>query len=496
MSLPLRPPLPLLLAAALAACTVGPDFHPPKVAAPGVWGPERTDVPSRTVAAAVDPDWWESFNDPELTSLVHRLAAQNIGLQAAMERILQAQSQRVIAQSRGLPQINEQSHYLHERLSPRGFASLIEPAPGQGLEYDDWQNGLSGSWELDLFGRVRRAVEASNAQALAAVDARRGIAVSALAELAQDYLQLRGVQARLAITANNLALAQENLRLTQNRLANGVATTLEQAQATGQVETVAGQIPPLRAQQAALINAIGLLLAEPPRALETELSPPAPIPAVPPEVPVGLPATLVRRRPDVAEAEARLHAATAQTGVAVADFYPDVSLTGSFNLDGREIRDAFSLPDRAYQVGPQISVPIFEGRRLRGELHLRQAQQREAALRFHQTVLQAWQDVDNALTAYAEAQAQRKHVARAVSQSQVALTAARQQYQQGAADFLNVVTSQAQLLQTQDDLATSDTMIDTDLVALYRALGGGWQVTETGQAEREARDVAGEGRWP
>ncbi len=195
-------------------------------------------------------------------------------------------------------------------------------------------------------------------------------------------------------------------------------------------------------------------------------------------MPIGLPGDLVRRRPDVREAEARLHAATAQTGVAVADFYPDVTLTGSVELQGLRFEDAFSLHSRAFDVGPSIDLPIFQGGRLRGTLRLRKSQQREAALAFRRRAA-AWQEVDDALTAYAEAQAARAQVAEGGAAERAARwRAARQRYVEGAVTFLDVNVAQSQLLQSQNDLAEARTRIATGLVGLYRALGGGWEVAE------------------
>ncbi len=462
----------------LSGCTVGPDFHPPTVAAPSSWGQERGDVAGATSAAPVDPLWWRSFHDPELSSLIGRLAAQNLDLREAAERIEQGRAQRRIAAAQGLPHLDAQSSLTHQRMSPTGFISLVTPAPGANLDYDDWKNGLSASWELDLFGRVRRDVEASRADLQVQIEDRRGLALSALSELAQDYLQLRGVQARLSIAETTLTLAQRNTDLVVDRLRNGVATTLDIAQARAQQAAIAGTLPPLRTEQAALVNAIGLLLAEPPRALGAELAQVSPVPPIPASVPVGVPATLVRRRPDVRSAEAALHAATARTGVAVAAFYPDIALTGMVDADGRLAVNAFSLPSRAYSLGPQISIPLFEGGQLRGQLQLRKAQQREAAIAFQRTVLRAWTEVDDALTAYAEAQRARQDIVVAEQQDEAALSAARQRYQQGASDFLNVITAQSQLLQARNDLSMSDTRLATDLVVLYRALGGGWQAAE------------------
>ena len=474
-----------MLASALAGCTVGPNFHRPVVDAPAAYGSEPADVPSVTVPAEIEARWWRSFNDPELSSLEDRVASQNLDLKSAAERVLQSRAQRRVVASEGLPNINSEQSYMRMRESPTGIISLSVPSPGAPLEFDYFKNGLNSSWDLDLFGRVRRGVEAADADTLASVENRRGVALAAISDLAQDYLQLRGAQARLAITEHNAQLAEQNLHLVKNRFANGVATTLDMAQAQAQLSTITASVPPLRIQVAQLINAIGLLLGEQPRALRQELLPPAAQPGIPPIVPVGVPGSLVRRRPDVRQAEANLHAATAQTGVAVASFYPDVKLTGSFDLEGLRFKDAFSLYSRAFQVGPTISVPIFEGGKLRGTLDLRKSEQRQAAIQFQQTVLKAFQEVDDALTAYAETQRRKLRLQDSVAQNGIALAAARQRYVAGASDFLNVISTQTQLLQSENDLASMDTQVATYLVALYRALGGGWEIAEaTGRQVR------------
>jgi NodT family efflux transporter outer membrane factor (OMF) lipoprotein len=472
-----------VLLAALAGCTVGPVFEPPAVDAPRNWGPTIATVPSSVTSDGPDPRWWRSFNDPELNSLINRAVAQNLDLKTAAERILQGRSERDVVALEGLPHIREQSSYERFRYSTHGNPlGLVVPRPGATPEVDVYQNGFSSSWELDLFGRVRRGVEAANARTQSAVEDRNGVTLATEAELAQDYLSLRGTQALLVIAEGNLALAQENVRLADSRRSFGTATTLETAQARAQQEVIAERLPPLLARQAATINAIGLLLAEQPRALEAELRPPSALPTVPRLVPVGLPATLVRRRPDIRRAEAGLHAAVAQTGVAVASFYPDVSLAGTFALNSFQFKDAFSLYSRMFQVGPQVSIPIFQGGQLRGTLRLRESQQREAAITFQKTLLQAWREVDDALTDYAQAQARQDHAARAVAQSQAALAAARERFAAGAASFLNVTSAQAQLLGSQDDLATSGLEAATDLVRLYRALGGGWKIADATSA--------------
>lgn len=468
-----------MLGIGLSGCTVGPDFQSPELSVePRRSAVDAASVPSRTVEGAVDITWWKSFRDFQLSSLVERLAAQNLDVETATERVIQSMAQRRVAVSQGLPHIEGQSSNTYNRASPNGAISLFVPAPGAPLDYGLFRDGLTSSWQLDLFGRVRRAVEAADAATLAAVENRHGVALTAVAELAQSYMQLRGIQNRLEIAKRNLRLAEENVELVNKRFGDGVATTLDLAQARAQQATIAATLPPLRTQEAELINIIGLLLGYAPRTLEAELRRSKMVPRVPRKVPVGLPGSLVRRRPDVREAEARLHEATAQTGVAVANFYPDVTLNGFVNVESLHLSNLFSLSSTAFAVGPAVSIPIFEGGRLRGTLELRESQQREAAVIFQKTVLRAWKEVDDALTAYREAQLRRADVARSVTENQAALGAARQRYQEGAIDFLNVITAQAQLLQSENDLADSDTQIATYLVNLYRALGGGWEIVD------------------
>src|SRR5712672_2614703 len=372
-----------MLGIGLTGCTVGPDFQTPEIReAPRRSASDGGSVTSRTVEGAVDIAWLKSFRDVQLSSLVERLVAQNLDLQTAAERVVQSVAQRQVAVSQGLPHIDGQSSSTYNRQSPNGTLSLLTPAPGAPLDYTLFRDGLTSSWQLDLFGRVRRAVEAADANTLAAVENRHGVALAAVAELAQSYMLLRGTQNRLGIAKRNLRLAEENVELANTRFNNGVATTLDLAQARAQQATIAATRPPLRIQEAELINAIGLLLGEAPRALKAELRRFQILPGVPRKVPVGLPGTLVRRRPDVREAEARLHEATAQTGVAVASFYPDVTLNGAANLESLHLSNLFSPTSGAFAVGASTSNTIFEGGQLKGTLALRESQQREAAIFF------------------------------------------------------------------------------------------------------------------
>jgi NodT family efflux transporter outer membrane factor (OMF) lipoprotein len=310
---------------------------------------------------------------------------------------------------------------------------------------------------------------------VASNEARRDTLLSSLAEVARDYIQLRGTQLLLQIARDNVKIAQQNLDLTQQRAAGGVTTDLDVANAAAQLRTTAAEIPRLEQQESELINAISLLLGLPPNALQKELIEAKPVPPVPPRVPVGLPSELARRRPDIRQAEAQLHGATADIGVAVADFYPSVKLSGSVGLQAIQPWKMFNIDARQYGVGPGVTIPIFEGGQLKATLQLRKAQQQEAAIAYQKTVLSAWHEVDNALTAYRTEQARRDQLTQAVAQNQRALGLAQSRYQEGVADFLQVLTAQQNLLSTQQQLALATTNVSANLVALYKALGGGWE---------------------
>jgi NodT family efflux transporter outer membrane factor (OMF) lipoprotein len=488
---------------ALGACTVGPDYKSPGWTAPGSWFSRRPDLPkpgpSVPVAEPMDAEWWTLFRDPQLTSLERRVVAQNLDVRTAAVRIAEARAQLGIARASLFPNINGNGSYTREKASNEGVFTAFPGAsgsasspgtsasgaagtlgaggiPASGIPpFDIYQYGLSASWELDLWGRVRRSVESAQASELASVEAQRGVLLSALADVARDYMQLRGAQLRLAIARENLQSSEQSLQLTQQRAAGGVTTDLDVANASAQVHTISAEIPGLEQQAASLINALSLLLGQPPNALRADLEQAKPVPPVPPEVPVGLPGELVRRRPDIRQAEAQLHAATADIGVAVANFYPTVTLNGSVGFQALQWNTLWDLNARQYSFGPGISVPIFQGGQLRSTLQLRKAQQQEAAIAWQKALLQAWHDVDNALTAYRTEQARRDQLSAAVEQNRRALGLAQSRYQQGVTSFLDVLDAQRSLLATQQSLADATTTVSTNLVALYRALGGGWE---------------------
>ena len=488
----------LVATTALGGCTVGPDFHRPGWASPASWfqGPKESvrPPPSIPVAQPINADWWTLFGDPELTVLERRVAAENLDVKVAGVRLTESRAQLNVARASLLPTLQGNGSYVRQQASNNGIFAVIPSAVGAtgasgapgfstggvsggGLKpFDLFQGGFDASWEVDLWGGVQRSVESSTAASEAANEATRSALLSSLAEVARDYIQLRGVQAQLQIARDNVRTAQQSLNLTQQRAAGGVTTDLDVANASAQLRTTLSQIPTLEQEEAQLINALSLLLGQPPNALRAELQVVKPVPPVPPRVPVGLPSELARRRPDIRQAEAQLHASTADIGVAQANFYPSINLTGSFGLQALQFHKVFDINSKQYAVGPGLTIPIFQGGQLRSTLQLREAQAQEAAVNFQRTVLQAWHDVDNALTAYQAEQTRRDELVRAVSDNQRALTLAQSRYQQGVTDFLTVLDSERSLLSAQLQLAESTTTVSSNLVALYKALGGGWEI--------------------
>uniref|UniRef100_A0A6P4FRP2 Antibiotic efflux pump outer membrane protein ArpC-like n=1 Tax=Drosophila rhopaloa TaxID=1041015 RepID=A0A6P4FRP2_DRORH len=315
-------------ALALAGCTVGPDFKSPIAEQPVTFGSTRPDVRSTTYGGAMEEAWWKSFHDHELDTLMDRLARQNLDLQAAMERVTQARARFRLTRAESLPQLDASFSYTRNHLSQNGIVSLLQPAPGASLTYNQFDPKLTASWEVDLFGRVRRLTEAARAGVQVSEEDRNAIALSVSTELAETYFRYRETRALEALTLKNAALAERRLALVDGLVRYGAAPALSDAQARAQLSRIRQALPALRARQNELANAIALLLDAPPRSLEGELERDAALqPDVPHLVAVGLPADVIRRRPDVRRSEAQLHMATASTGAAVASFYPDITFS-------------------------------------------------------------------------------------------------------------------------------------------------------------------------
>jgi NodT family efflux transporter outer membrane factor (OMF) lipoprotein len=484
----------------LASCTVGPNFVRPTPPVPPHWSARATAPPDARDQQSSSPTaipmstmteqsadlstWWSAFDDSMLTSLIERAASSNLDLRSAMLRIDEARAQRAISAAAYWPKLSVDAAFSRQRRSettPTGslFGSVgnLKLPGGAGISipnpYNQYQLSANASWEIDLFGRVRRSLEAADANVQVSVEDQHFVLVSVLADVAQSYLELRGAQVKLHTARENLATIEELLDLTRQRHAAGLTTYIDVSNATAQATATRAQLPAFELQITQNINQLSQLLAREPEALRGELDSPAPLPSVPADVPIGLPADLARRRPDIRQAEANLHAATAQIGVAVADLFPHLTLAANGGFQSETAGKLVEWASRFGSMGPTLDVPVFDRGRWK-TVHLNDVRAQEAALAYQRTVLNALREVENAIAAYGADQQQRRWLDATVAENQEALTLSRQRYETGLSNFINVLDAERTLQQNRLSLADSTSAVTTDLVGLYRALGGDW----------------------
>jgi NodT family efflux transporter outer membrane factor (OMF) lipoprotein len=467
-----------LLAAALGGCVVGPKYHKPALPTPPAWG-EAAATPDQAPLSRVTSDeadlsrWWSAFNDPELDRLVARALAGNLDLKAAGSRIRQARQQEAVAGAAGLPTLKAEPQALHIDVAPNSVPSAFSQFPIPAGITEFFVN-FDAAWEADLFGGVRRSVEAARAQTAASVWSRRDSEVSLTAEVATDYLAYRGYQRRMAIVQAEAARQNRNLGIQIAQAKSGLTPSFNAIQQNAQYKSTAAQLPPLEAEARAEAHALSVLLGLPPEALTAELAASTPVPGPPPVVPAGLPANLLRRRPDLRAAERRLAAANAQVGVAVAQLYPTISLNAAGSLASTTVARLFQENSLQGVFNGYATQPIFEGGRLRADVRSAREQDVQALLQYQSTLLGALRDVEDALARYSAEQRREIALKQTVEASDQALRAAMAQYEGGQVTYINVLAAEQSLLQAQDQLVQSDVQLDQDLASLFKALGGGW----------------------
>ena len=468
--------------------SVGPDYHQPAVSTPARWGEPLNG--GETNGSAALAGWWKYFHDSELDSLIARAAKSNLDLKIAQARVREARAEYGIAVGNLFPTVDASGSYARQRESQN--QPLVGPGdhlpPGIPFENNYYQSGFDASWEIDIFGGKRRAVESAKAQVAAAQFGERDVLVTLLGDVARNYIEARGYQRQLEIARENIRAQEQSLALTQNRYTNGLANNLDVQQASTLLATTRAVVPTLETAFQASIHRLGVLLGQPPEALQTELSAVAPIPTAPPTVPVGLPSELLLRRPDVRLAERQLAAATANIGVAKADLFPKFYLTGAAGFQGVSADEWFTGDSKFWSVGPAVQWRIFDAGRIRANIKVQNARQEQALANYEQTALSAFEDVENALVAYAKEQVRRRSLEDAVKSSQESLRLANQLYANGLSDFINVLDAERSLYQAQDALVQSDRTVSTDVIALYKSLGGGWE-TQASSASASAAAV-------
>jgi multidrug efflux system outer membrane protein len=454
----------------LAGCNVGPDYHRPKTTAPAQW--VSPQVGGETNTLVTEATWWKSFHDVELDALIVRAAQSNLNLRAAVARIREARATARVAAADFGPTLDANGSYARERYAANGFPTY---PPGIPLNADVYQTGFDATWELDVFGGTRRATQAARAEVVAAEFDRRNILLTVCAEVARQYVEARAYQRRLAVAEANIKAQAEIVALTRDRLAKGLSTDLDVQEAVALLSTTRAQTPVFENGFRGAVYQLGLLLGQHPGAVLGELTNAAPIPAAPPDVPVGLPSDLVQRRPDVQEAERQLAAATARVGAAASDLYPQFSLTGDIGLQSVSVSDWFTAGSSFWTAGPTVQWRIFDYGRIRANIRVQNARVEQALAAYEQSMLAAFTDVETALTAYAKEQTRRQSLAHAAEANEKAVAMAGDLYRHGLADFLRVLDSERSLYESQDALIDSERAVSSDLIALYKALGGGWE---------------------
>jgi NodT family efflux transporter outer membrane factor (OMF) lipoprotein len=467
------------LAALLTSCllgisgctTVGPDYKAPKMATPTNWTSELQGGLSGGAAETnLLERWWTVFHDPVLSDLVERARAGNLDLRQAEARVRESRAQRGMARAALFPTVGANASASRTAASKEA---------GNGQTTDFFATTLDASWELDMFGGKRRSLESASATWQASQESLRDVLVSLLAEVALNYVEVRSYQELLSITESNVLTRSETYDMTRWRREAGLTTQLDEDQAKQSLEEVRAQVPTLRTNLEQAKYRLAVLTGQPPGALKDLLAQQKPVPGTPAEVAVGVPADLLRRRPDVRAAERQLAAQTAQIGVAKAQLYPNFSLVGTLGLESLEYANLYSASARAAQGLAKAAWAIFDGGSIRQNIKLQTAKQEQALGFYESTVLTALKDVESALVGYANEQVRRDSLVAAMKAGQSAFELARSQYSSGLVSFQTVVDTQQSLLSTQDQLAVSQARVTSNLISLYKALGGGWTPSQT-----------------
>ena len=466
-------PTVLFSAVCLSACMVGPDYQKPDTATPAQWQtPVANTVTAKPVALK---HWWQTFNDPILTSLIQQAQTGNRDLFQAEARIREARARRQLAVANLLP-----TSSINASASQSGSSEAANNinVPGFDLTNDLYSNTLDASWELDIFGKRRRSLESSAASLQASEEDLRDVLVSLCAEVALNYVDVRGYQQRLAITEANLAAQQETFDITYWREQAGLVSGLDLVQAKLTLENTRASLPSLRSSLEQAKHRLAALLGNPPAALQTLLDKSAAIPVATAQIMTGIPADVLRQRPDIRRSERKLAAQTAQIGVAEAARYPSFNLSGSIGVESLLTSNLYTASAKTFQMAASSAWVLFDSGRIRSNVAIQTALQEQALGAYQATVLTALRDVENALTAYTQEQQRRTALQASVQAGISAMALANEQYQSGTVDFQRVLDSQRSLLSAQTQLATSEAEIAANVVRLYKALGGGWQTEQ------------------
>jgi len=466
----------MTVALLISGCAaVGPDYVREEPASPENW---HTQLQGGLITGQMDPvhlaRWWTVLEDSQLAALEEQAIKGNLDLKVAQARIREARALRGISRAQFFPTLESDLAATKSRSSA---------SSGTGTERELYSVGFDASWELDVFGGVKRSVETVQASLEATRENRHDLLVSLLAEVALNYVEVRTYQSRLEVSRANIKIQQESYDLNHSRFQAGIIGELAVQESLRILASSRSQIPTLETGLEVAKNRLAVLLGDRPGSLHQELAFQQPLPSLPITIAVGIPAETLRHRPDVRRAERELAAQTARIGVATADLYPKFRLSGTLGLEALSLGDLFQSSSKTWGLGPRISWNLFDAGAVRQNIEIQNARQEQALIQYEHTILRALEEVENALTAYAREQQRRDFIVKASVAAERAAELAADQYQAGLVSFNNVLDAQRALLVLRDELARSNGTVISNLVRLYKALGGGWTSMSSGQEQ-------------
>ena len=457
---------------ALTGCSaVGPEYTSPKIEMADQWHNAAREEMRADLSLG---QWWTSLNDAVLSSLIADALENNPDVLVARSRVLQARMERIVTRSLSYPSLNS---------SAAGSRSSTKSGDTGGTESDAFSVGFDASWEIDLFGGVRRAVEASQADYEASIEEMRDTLVSLVAEVAKGYVDVRAYQLRLEVAREQIASQEETLSLLVALSDAGRGDELAISQARYTLESARASLPDLDSAREQSMNSLAILTGKAAGSLRDALQTAQPIPQVDTALAIGIPADILRRRPDIRKAERELAAETARVGKAEAALYPSLSLKGSIGLESVDLGELVSAPRKGWSIGPTLSWPVFDAGALRNQVRIQAEQQNQALFNYRAAILTATGEVENALIAYAKEQEKQRHLQKALREAERAKEFAEMQYAAGVTDFSDVLEAQRSILSFRDQLTQSSVQIVTNVISLYKALGGGWQPLQVADAD-------------
>ncbi len=470
------------LAVFLGGCaSVGPNYQAPVLAAPAHW--QESQEKAGVALALEEIAWWKAFGDPVLNNLIEQAAKTNLDLEQARARLIQARTNVTAAGAAAWPSIQGAGSVTRSGggidTTTSTSPSALATASGTIL-----QAGFDASWEIDVFGGTRRSVEAARAKLQGSVADLRSTRLTLLGDVAKNYIDLRANQAQREITRRNVEAQQQTVEVTRARFKLGLTTYLDVAQAEAQKAATESNLPSLETSIKQSIHRLGILLGQEPNALKAELSAIRPLPQTTGVMATGLPSDLLARRPDLRQVERQLAAASADIGVAKAELYPKFDLTAALGLQGSTVSNLVKASSgRYWSLVPGVTWNLFDGGKARATVKNKQAVYEENLAKYRASFLKALEEVENALAAYYAEQTKRRILAESVRANDEAVALAKERYRRGLTNFLDVLTAQNSLYTAQSNLSTSEAKLLTDLISLYKALGGGWDAADVRVAE-------------